>query len=41
MSCLMGRDLMDYYYVSVSKEGFVSISLESMINSTRLANEAV
>jgi hypothetical protein len=39
MSCLTGRDLMDYDYMSVSKEGFLSISVKLMISLTRLTNE--
>jgi hypothetical protein len=39
MSCLTGRDLTDYDYVSVSKEGFLSISVKLMISLTRLTNE--
>jgi hypothetical protein len=39
MSCLTGRDLTDYDYMSVSKEGFLSISVKLMISLTRLTNE--
>jgi hypothetical protein len=39
MSCLIGRDLTDYDYMSVSKEGFLSISVKLMISLTRLTNE--
>jgi hypothetical protein len=39
MSCLAGRDLTDYDYMSVSKEGFLSISVKLMISLTRLTNE--
>jgi hypothetical protein len=41
MSCLMGRDLIDYDYVSVSKEGFMLISIKPMLSSTRLTDEAL
>jgi hypothetical protein len=41
MSCLTGRDLTDYDYVSVSKEGFVPISVKPMTSVTRLAKEVL
>jgi hypothetical protein len=41
MKCLTGRDLTDYDYVSVGKEGFVPISIKPTISVTRLANDIV
>jgi hypothetical protein len=41
MSCLTGRDLMDYDYVSVGKDGFVPISVKPTMNVTRLDNNMV
>jgi hypothetical protein len=38
MECLTGRDLTDYDYVSVSKDGFIPISVKPMTSSTRLTN---
>jgi hypothetical protein len=39
MKRLTGRDLTDYDYVSVGKEGFVPISVKPMISATRHAND--
>jgi hypothetical protein len=39
--CLTGRDLMGYDYVSVGKDGFVSISVKPAIGATRLAIDLV
>jgi hypothetical protein len=41
MKCLTGRDLMDYNYVSVDKDGFVLISVKPVIGATRLAHDLV
>jgi hypothetical protein len=41
MSCLTGLDVMDYDYMSVSKEGFIPISVKPMISLTWLTNEVV
>jgi hypothetical protein len=41
MKCLTGRDLMDYNYVSVNKDGFVPISVKPVIGATRLAHDLV
>jgi hypothetical protein len=41
MKCLTGRDLMGYDYVSVGKDGFVSISVKPAIGATRLAIDLV
>jgi hypothetical protein len=41
MNCLTGRDLMGYDYISVGKDGFVPISVKSMICATRLAHDLV
>jgi hypothetical protein len=41
MSCLTGRDLMDYDYVSVGKDGFVPISVKPTMNVTQLDNNMV
>jgi hypothetical protein len=38
MQCLTGRDLTDYDYVSVGKEGFVPINIKLTINITWLNN---
>jgi hypothetical protein len=38
MQCLTGRDLMDYDYVRVCKDGFVPINVKPMVNVTRLSN---
>jgi hypothetical protein len=41
MKCLTGRDLMGYDYVSISKDGFVLISVKPAIGATRLAHVLV
>jgi hypothetical protein len=41
MKCLISRDLLGYDYVSISKDGFVSISVKLMIDMTRLAHDLV
>jgi hypothetical protein len=41
MRCLSGRDLMEYDYVSVGKDGFVPISMKPMTSATRLADDIV
>jgi hypothetical protein len=38
MQCLIGRDLTDYDYVSIGKEGFVPINVKPTINVTQLNN---
>jgi hypothetical protein len=34
MRCSTGRDLVEYDYVSVGKEGFITISVKPMISMT-------
>jgi hypothetical protein len=41
MKCLTGRDLLGYDYVSVSKDGFVPISVKPVIRATQLAHDLV
>jgi hypothetical protein len=41
MKCLTGTDLTDYDYVSISKDGFVPISVQPTIGVTRLAHNLV
>jgi hypothetical protein len=41
MRCLTGRDLAEYDYVSVSKEGFVPISIKPMVSTTWLSSDIV
>jgi hypothetical protein len=41
MKRLTGRDMMGYDYVSIGKDGFVSISVKSAIGATRLAHDLV
>jgi hypothetical protein len=41
MGCLTGRDLSDYDYMSVGKDGFVLISVKPMASSTRLMNDMI
>jgi hypothetical protein len=41
MKCLTGTDLMGYDYVSIDKDGFVSISVKPVIGATRLAHDLV
>jgi hypothetical protein len=37
MECLSGKDLIGYDYISISKDGFVPISVKQVISATRLA----
>jgi hypothetical protein len=39
MECLSGKDLMGYDYISVDKDGFVLISVKSMIGVIQLAHD--
>jgi hypothetical protein len=39
MECLSGKDLMGYDYISIGKDGFVSISVEPAIGVTQLAHD--
>jgi hypothetical protein len=39
MECLSGKDLMGHDYISVSKDGFVPISVKPAISATRLAHD--
>jgi hypothetical protein len=41
MKCLTGRDLMGYNYISVGKDGFVSISVKPVIGATWQAHDLV
>jgi hypothetical protein len=41
MKCLTGTDLTGYDYMSISKDGFVPISVKSTIGATRLAHDLV
>jgi hypothetical protein len=41
MECLTGRDLTMYDYVSISKDGFVPISVKSTTGETWLFNNVV
>jgi hypothetical protein len=41
MKCLTDRDMMGYDYVSISKDGFVLISVKPTIGATRLAHDLV
>jgi hypothetical protein len=41
MKFLTGRDLPRYEYVSVDKDGFVSISVKPVIGATQLAHDLV
>jgi hypothetical protein len=41
MKCLTDRDLTEYDYVSIGKDGFVPINVKPMMNMTRLNNEVV
>jgi hypothetical protein len=41
MKCLTGRDLSGYDYVSICKDGFVPISVKSVIGATQLAHDLV
>jgi hypothetical protein len=39
MESLSSKDLMGYDYISVGKDGFVPISVKSVIGVTRLAHD--
>jgi hypothetical protein len=39
MKCLSGKDLTGYDYISISRDGFVPISVKSAISATRLAHD--
>jgi hypothetical protein len=39
IECLTGKNLMKYNYISVSKDGFVPISVKPAIGATRLAHD--
>jgi hypothetical protein len=39
MECLSGKDLTGYDYISIGKDGFVSISVKPAIGATRLAHD--
>jgi hypothetical protein len=39
MECLSSKDLMGYDYISIGKDGFVPISVKSVIGATRLAHD--
>jgi hypothetical protein len=39
MECLSSKDLMWYNYISVSKDGFVPISVKPTIGATQLAQD--
>jgi hypothetical protein len=39
MECLSSKDLMGYDYISVSKDGFVPISVKPAIGATQLAHD--
>jgi hypothetical protein len=41
MKCLIDRDLTDYDYASVGKDGFVPISVNPAIGATQLAHDLV
>jgi hypothetical protein len=41
MMCLTSIDLMGYDYMSISKDGFVPISVKLVIGATRLAHDLV
>jgi hypothetical protein len=41
VECLTGRDLSDYDYVSVSKDGFVPISVKPMTSAIRLTDDII
>jgi hypothetical protein len=38
MECLSDNELMGYDYISIDKDGFVSISVKPVIGATRLAH---
>jgi hypothetical protein len=39
MECLSGKDFTGYDYISIGKDGFVPISVKSVIGATRLAHD--
>jgi hypothetical protein len=39
MECLSDKDMMGYDYISVSKDGFVPISVKPVIGATWLAHD--
>jgi hypothetical protein len=39
MPCLSNKDLMGYDYISIYKDGFVLISVKSVIGATWLAHD--
>jgi hypothetical protein len=41
MECLTGRDLTDYDYVSIGKDGFVPVSVKPTMSGTQLNNDVV
>jgi hypothetical protein len=41
LRCLIGRDLSEYDYVSISKDGFILISVNATMSSTRLTDDIV
>jgi hypothetical protein len=41
MECLTGRDLTDYDYMSISKDGFVPISVKLTTSSTQVTNNVL
>jgi hypothetical protein len=41
LRCLTGRDLSEYEYISVSREGFILISVKPMTSTTRLINDII
>jgi hypothetical protein len=40
MRCLTGRDLAEYDYMSINKDGFVPISVKPTRSMTQLSNNA-
>jgi hypothetical protein len=41
MKCLTGCNLVEYDYLSMTRVGFVPISVKQMISATRLTNDIV
>jgi hypothetical protein len=41
MCCLMGRDVIEYDYVSVGKDEFIPIGMKPMASATQLVNDMV
>jgi hypothetical protein len=41
MKCLNGTEFTGYDYMSIGKDGFVPISVKSVIGATRLAHDLV